>query len=118
MRFTVLAVRMNSPSSGRSSISSAMVWDRSPLATAPITRAASAVGLGQVGDQAVDVGDRLRPGARDRTERRALVDLAVLADDHREAGQLGSSRSFISTTSLKVSATLPGSPSSLREGAR
>ena len=44
IRFTVLAVRMNSPSSGRSSISSDMVCERSPFATAPITRAASDVG--------------------------------------------------------------------------
>ena len=37
-------MRRNSPSSGRSSISSAIVCDRSPLATAPITRAVSLVG--------------------------------------------------------------------------
>src|SRR6266446_5069519 len=40
----VLAVRRNSPWSGRSSISRAIVWDRSPLATAPMTRAVSRVG--------------------------------------------------------------------------
>src|SRR5207253_2048778 len=40
----VLAVRRNSPCNGRSSISRAMVWDRSPWATAPITRAVSLVG--------------------------------------------------------------------------
>ena len=41
---TVLAVRRNSPSSGRPPTSRAMVWERSPLATAPITRAVSLVG--------------------------------------------------------------------------
>ena len=41
---TTLPVRRNSPRSGRPSISSSMVWDRSPLATAPITRATSVVG--------------------------------------------------------------------------
>ena len=41
---TTLAVRRNSPVSGRPSISSAMVCDRSPLATAPMTRATSVVG--------------------------------------------------------------------------
>ena len=41
---TVLAVRRNSPSRGLPSISNAMVWARSPLATAPITRAVSLVG--------------------------------------------------------------------------
>ena len=42
--FTTLAVRRNSPVSGRSSISSDIVWVRSPLATAPMTRATSVVG--------------------------------------------------------------------------
>ena len=41
---TVLAVRRNSPSSGRPSMSSAIVCERSPFATAPITRAVSLVG--------------------------------------------------------------------------
>jgi hypothetical protein len=41
---TVLAVRRNSPSSGLPSISRAIVWERSPLATAPITREVSLVG--------------------------------------------------------------------------
>src|SRR5207253_2038113 len=44
MRFTVFAVRRNSPSSGRSSMSSAIACERSPLATAPMTRAISLVG--------------------------------------------------------------------------
>ncbi len=42
--FTTLAVRMNSPFNARPSISSAIVCDKSPLATAPMTRATSAVG--------------------------------------------------------------------------
>ncbi len=42
--FTVLAVLRNSPSSGRASKSSAIVFDKSPLATAPMTRAISLVG--------------------------------------------------------------------------
>ena len=42
--FTTLPMRRNSPRSGRPSISTVMVWERSPLATAPITRATSAVG--------------------------------------------------------------------------
>ena len=41
---TVLPMRRNSPISGRPSISSDIVCDRSPLATAPITRATSLVG--------------------------------------------------------------------------
>ena len=41
---TVLAVERNSPLSGRPSASSAIDWERSPLATAPITRAVSLMG--------------------------------------------------------------------------
>src|SRR5262249_41550920 len=41
---TVLAVRRNSPFSGRPSCSTAIFCDRSPLATAPMTRAVSLVG--------------------------------------------------------------------------
>ena len=41
---TVVAVRRNSPCSGRPSTSRAMVCERSPLATAPMTRAISLVG--------------------------------------------------------------------------
>ena len=41
---TVLAVSRNSPVSGRPSMSSAIVCDRSPFATAPMTRATSVVG--------------------------------------------------------------------------
>ncbi len=44
MVFAVFAVRRNCPSSGRPSTSSAMAWDRSPLATAPMMRAISVVG--------------------------------------------------------------------------
>ena len=41
---TILPMRRNSPRSGRPSISTVMDCDRSPLATAPMTRATSAVG--------------------------------------------------------------------------
>ena len=44
MVFTTLPMRRNSPRKGRPSISSCMVWPRSPLATAPMTRATSTVG--------------------------------------------------------------------------
>ena len=42
--FTTLPMRRNSPFRGRPSISTAMVCDKSPLATPPITRATSIVG--------------------------------------------------------------------------
>ena len=41
---TVRPIRRNSPRSGRPSISSAMCWERSPSATATMTRAISVVG--------------------------------------------------------------------------
>ena len=44
MVLTILPIRRNSPRSGRPSISTFMDWVRSPLATAPMTRATSAVG--------------------------------------------------------------------------
>ena len=44
MVLTILPIRRNSPRSGRPSMSRTMVCDRSPVATAPITRATSAVG--------------------------------------------------------------------------
>ena len=44
MVFTTLPMRRNSPRSGRPSISTVIDCDRSPLATAPMTRATSAVG--------------------------------------------------------------------------
>ena len=44
IEFTVRPMRRNSPMSGRPSMSSAIVCERSPLATAPITRATSLVG--------------------------------------------------------------------------
>ena len=43
--FTILAVRRNPPLTGWPSVSSGMDWDRSPFATAPITRVTSAVGF-------------------------------------------------------------------------
>ena len=44
MVLTTLPMRRNSPFNARPSISTAMACDRSPLATAPITRATSVVG--------------------------------------------------------------------------
>ena len=50
---TVRAVRRNSPSSGRPSVSRSIVCDRSPLATAPMTRAISVVGWTRSVDERV-----------------------------------------------------------------
>src|SRR6266542_2543083 len=44
MLFTIIAVRRNSPSRGRPFVSRTIDWERSPFATAPITRDVSWVG--------------------------------------------------------------------------
>ena len=85
---TVLAVRRNSPCSGRPSTSSAIVCDRSPCATAPITRAVSLVGMHQVVDQQVDGVDRVAPEAGDVAQSGPPRELAFLADDPRQSGEL------------------------------
>ena len=59
--FTVLAVRRNSPFSGRPSISRAIVCERSPLATAPMTRATSVVGWTRSADEPIHRIDARRP---------------------------------------------------------
>ena len=50
--FTVVPMRRNSPFTCWPSIVSAIFWDRSPSATASITRATSVVGRDEVVDQA------------------------------------------------------------------
>ena len=51
--FTVRPMRRYSPRSGRPSISSAMCWERSPSATASMTRAISAVGAARSSTRAL-----------------------------------------------------------------
>ena len=85
---TVRAVRRNSPCSGRPSTSRAIVWERSPLATAPMTRAVSLVGCTRSLDEAVDALDARGPGAAGAAQRHALVDLAFLPHGPAEAVQL------------------------------
>src|SRR5947209_7320954 len=46
-------------------------------------------GLHEAGDQRVHVRDRIGPGPGDRADRRALGDLAVLADRQAETLELG-----------------------------
>ena len=84
----VLAVRRNSPWSGRSSISRAIVCDRSPWATAPMTRAVSLVGWTRSSIRSLTESTDSLPGAAHVAERGPLAELALLADDAAEAGQL------------------------------
>ena len=81
-------MRRNSPLTGRPSTLSAICWDRSPRATAPSTRATSAIGLGEVVDQPVDGRDVAAPAAAGVGHRDPLLDAAFASDDRRDALQL------------------------------
>ena len=83
MVFTTRAVCRNSPRSGRPSTSSDMVCDRSPLATAPITRATSVDGCTRSPIRLLTDSTHSAQAPADRSNGRALGDLAVLA--HRPA---------------------------------
>ena len=107
---TVFAVRENSPSSLRPPISVAIVCERSPLATAPITRAVSLIGCTR------------QPMSVFTESTRSCHAPEVLAVDNRSVifPSLPTTRlmrfsssvdcSIDSATSLKVSAILPAVP--------
>ena len=110
MRLTVLAVRRNSPSSGRSSISRAIVCDRSPLATAPITRAVSLVGwtrspISALTESMVPAQEPLKLPS----EARCLI-LPSLPTTRLMRSSSSVILSSWSITSLNVSPTLPLRP--------
>ena len=110
IEFTVLPMRRNSPISGRPSMSSAIVCERSPLATAPMTRATSLVGctrspirvLTEVTDAAQDPP---APATVARWVIRPSLPTARLTRSNSSAIS-----SFSSAISLSVSAILPASP--------
>ena len=85
---TILPMRRNSPRSGRPSISTVIACDRSPLATAPITRATSAVGWTMSSISSLTDAQLGLPAAGRAADAAALADLAFLADDDREALEL------------------------------
>ncbi len=88
MVLTTLPMRRNSPRSGRPSISTVIVCDRSPLATAPITRATSAVGCTMSSISSLTARIAILPAAGGVVDASALGDLAFLADHPREALEL------------------------------
>ena len=65
---------------------------RSPSATAPITRCISTGGAHEVVDQAVDRLDAPGPALRPAAEHDPLRQLALLADDLADPGQLRAER--------------------------
>ena len=109
---TFLAVRRNSPWRGRPSISIGMDLDRSPLATAPMTRAISCVGWVRSATSVLTLSTQV-PQLPDAVARRARwltlpsLPMAML----RRPTSL-TSDSFISTTSLNAAAISPSSPCS------
>jgi hypothetical protein len=108
--FTVRAVRRNSPARGRLSTSSAIVCDRSPFATAPITRAVSVVGrtrslISAFTDWSeVAHAPRASPIAARWLMRPSLPTLRLTRSSSSD------SRSFSATTSLNASAIFPAIP--------
>ena len=88
MVLTTLPMRRNSPRSGRPSISTVIVCDRSPLATAPMTRATSVVGCTMSSISSLTARSLAVPAAAGAADAGALADLAFLADDLGEPLEL------------------------------
>ena len=110
MPFTSRAVRRNSPLSGRPSTSSAIVCDRSPLATAPITRLISDVGwirsaTSVLTDSTQSAQEPTAPARVARCVMRPSLPTIVPMRSNSFA-----MRSLRSMMSLSVSATLPATP--------
>ena len=110
IEFTVLPMRRNSPMSGRPSISNDIAWERSPLATAPSTRATSLVGWTRSPIRVLteDTEAAHDPAAPLRVPRwviRPSLPTARLTRSNSRAMP-----SFSSTISLRRSATLPALP--------
>src|SRR5262249_14209720 len=82
---TTLPMRKNSPRNARPSISRFIVCDRSPLATAPITRAIFPGRLHHVADQVIDHVDVSGPQAGRVRQLGPVPDLALLTDNVAEA---------------------------------
>ncbi len=110
MVLTFLAVRRNSPWSGRPSISSAMFLDRSPLATAPMTRAISVVGWIMSVTSVLMLSTQVSqpPDALPSLARWLILPSLPMATLSRLTSLVR--LSFISTTSLKTPAISPSSP--------
>ncbi len=107
---TILAVRRNSPCNGRSSISSAIVCDRSPWATAPMTRAVSLVGWTRSSMRSLTESMAACHEPLTSPSEARWVILPSLPTTRLRRSSSRAMRSFISVTSLKASATLPATP--------
>ena len=109
--FTTLPMRRNSPRNGRPSISTVMLWDRSPLATAPITRETSAVGCTMSSISSLTARSLLsHPPLAPRTRARCVI-LPSLPTTLERRSNSWVMASFMATTSLKRLAISPSTPS-------
>src|SRR2546425_1663327 len=110
MELTILTERRNSPFNGRSSTCSAMRSERSPFATAPITRAISLVG------RAISsISKLVESTSRSHDPEAAGTDARCIIFPSLPTTRLTRSTSFVvlslsSMMSLSVSAILPASP--------
>src|SRR6185369_4008739 len=106
----VLAVRRNSPSSSRPSTSSAMLFDRSPCATAPITRATSLVGWTRSSMSELMHSTDSPQNPRAPCSDARCLSLPSLPTTWRRRISSSAMSAFCWTTALKASATLPDTP--------
>ena len=106
----VVAVRRNSPSSARPSTSSAMLLERSPCATAPITRATSVVGCTRSSINAFTQSIDSPQNPRVSASAARCLSLPSRPTTLRSRTSSEASAAFCSTTPLKTSATLPAIP--------
>src|SRR6185437_3039012 len=106
----VFAVRRNSPSSAWPSTSRAIVCERSPWATAPITRAVSLVGCTRSSMRSFtqSIDSRQKPRTSPMSPR--CLSLPSLPTFWRRRASSSLMRPLSSTTSLNVSASLPSRP--------
>ncbi len=110
MVFTVRAVCRNCPSMGRPSTSSAMVWERSPLATAVMTRDISEVGRTRSSTRVLTSSTSSAQEPTAVPSGRRWVTLPSLPTTRPTRATSRAMRSLVSRTSLKASAILPGRP--------
>ena len=111
MVFTTLPMRRNSPRSGRPSISTVMLWERSPLATAPITRATSAVGWTMSSMSSLTERTAVSQPPRAFFTRPRWVILPSLPTTLERRSNSCVISSLTETTSLKRLAISPSTPS-------
>ena len=88
MRLTVFAVRKNSPCSGRSLISSAIVCDKIALRHGPDHAGRFDRRMHQIADERVDRVDRIRPRTAHIPQRRPLIQPPGLTDHLADPFQL------------------------------